>query len=376
MPSFSKWLSAQRKNILLSFISILVTLLVGEACLQIYYRWSMKSWLWNYNAFHVTFVAPVNDRRQYALRPGFADTQIGVTVNQKGLRAPAAMAEPDRQTPVVVSLGDSKAFGSGVRDEETYSFQLDQTLKSKGSALRAVNAGVASYNMRQALDRFRLDVLPNYTPAVVTLQATFNDISLLTYYREQWNPERTWADVRYAGFTPPLPVLQKLATVYYLNRAAASRTQKGGDSRSQDVMYQPFADEAMLANLRGEMESFIASCKEKSIPVVLLPIDPFYYQTANMEKNQTLPLWAQDQKYVELWRDMIAHYDGLLVELSDKHDLVYFFDTRKLMDATDRGKMYVDAFHYSPEGNRLVAEGLYELLSKENLLAPKSGAGK
>lgn len=375
MASFSNWFRAQRKNLLLSLVSLLVTLIIGEACLQLYYRMTMKSWLWQYNAFHVTFVAPVADRRQYALRPGFADSQIGITVNQNGLRAPASMSEPAQTAPVIVALGDSKAFGAGVRDEETYPFQLDRILLEKGLTLRAINAGVASYNTRQALDRFQLDVLPHYKPALVTLQGAFNDISLLTYYREQWNPNRTWADVRFAGFNPPLPGFQKLATFYYLNQALAHRSQaKGADKGGQDVSYQAYPDEEMLANLRRELEAFLASSKEKSIPVVLIPIDPFYYQTSNTQKNAGLPLWAQNKQYVEMWQGMIKHYDDLLVELSDKHDLVYFFDARKLLDATDRGPMYVDAFHYSPEGNRRVAEGLYEFLNSQGLLTPRAAA--
>lgn len=376
MSSVLSWLYTRRKNLLLSLFSILMTLVIGEGCLQLYYRWSMKSWLWQYNAFHATFVSPVSDRRQYALRPGFEDSQIGVTVNQKGFRAPSSMIEPDRQTPVVVSLGDSKAFGSGVRDEESYSYQLDQLLKSKGVPLRAVNAGVASYAMRQALDRFRIDVGPNYNPVVVTLQATFNDISLLTYYRERWNPDLTWADVRYAGFTPPLPMFQKLATFYYLNKALRERTEKSIDNRAKDAQFIGYSDEQMNANLRKEIGSFLDECKAKSIPVVLIPIDPFYYQTANLEKNPTLPLWAKNQQYVELWKGMITNYDNLLFELRDKHDLVYVFDARQMFDAIDRGPMYVDAFHYSAEGNRRVAEGLLKFLNDEGLLTRKPGASE
>lgn len=373
MVSFSNWFRNQRKNLLLLLFSTLLTLIVGEACLQLFYRMSMKSWLWQFNAFHVTFAMPVADRRQYALRPDFSDPQIGVSVNRKGFRSPPSTADIDAQTPVVVTLGDSKAFGSGVRDDETYAFYIDRLLQEKKPPFRAVNGGIASYNSRQAIDRFQIDVLPNYKPAVVVFQGAFNDISLLSYYRENWNPDRTWADIRFAGFQPPLPMFQKVATFYYINKIVTQRSQQTFDNTGKDVTYQAFPDEAMLANLRNEMQAFLALCESKSIPVVLMPIDPFYYQTANTEKNPTLPLWAQNSQYVEMWKEMIRHHDDLLFELSGKNDLVYFFDSRKVFDGTDRSNLYVDAFHYSPEGNRLLAEKIYEFLNEKNLLAAKAG---
>lgn len=371
MASFSNWFRANRKNLLLTFTSILITLFVGEVCLQIYYKMTNNSWLWQFNSFHVTYVKPVDDRRQYALRNGFSDSETGVSVNEKGFRAPVSMVEPDADTPVIVSLGDSKAFGAGVRDEETYSFLIDQKLRAENSRLRAVNAGIGSYNMRQALDRYKIDVVPNYNPKIITLQGAFNDISLLTYYQEKWTPDRTWADVRFAGFTPPLPVFQKIATFYYLNQAIKNNSQNTARPSVGEDDYKTYPDEAMIANLRQEIQAFIDDSKAKSIPVVLIPIDPFYYQTANVGKNPSLPMWEKNEKYVKKWQEMILHYDNLLVELSVENDLVYFFDARKISDAADRSQLYVDAFHYSAEGNRLISDGLYNFMKEKGLLEQK-----
>ncbi len=369
MSYFSKYFTVGRKKILLSLVTLFVTLLTGECSLQIYYRLSMNSWLWQYNAFHATYVEPVADRRQYALRPGFSDSQIGVNVNEKGFRAPVSMSEPDANTPVIAFIGDSKPFGAGVRDEQTYPFQLDSLLRNSSSPFRAVNAGIASYDTRQAIDRFRIDAVPNYQTKIVVLQGAFNDISLLTYYRESWNPELTWADVRYAGFTPPLPFFQKLATYYYLNRAVSQHSSV--ENRGQNVVYEKFPDEAMIANLRREIQLLIDECHQKSIPVVLIPVDPFYYQTANAEKNPSLPLWAQNAQYADLWRDLVSHYDELLIELSEKNQAVYFFDSRRMFDGEDRARMYIDYIHYSPAGNRRLAEGLFDFMTEKRLITQK-----
>ena len=264
MTSFSNWLRANRKNFLLTFFSIFITLLIGEAGLQLYYRYVNKSWLWQYNNFHITYVKPIEDRRRYALRPSFSDSQIGISVNEKGFRAPPSMTDPGLETPVIVTLGDSKSFGVGARDEETYAYYIGQRLEKDGSPIRAVNGGVPSYNMRQVLDRFKIDVLPNYNPKIVILQGAFNDISLLTYYRENWNPDRTWADIRFAEFTEPLPGFQKIATMYYFNRAIENTSAAG---IGKVVEYETYPDDEMLKAVPGEMRS-LSYLQGKINPVV------------------------------------------------------------------------------------------------------------
>ena len=57
--------------------------------------------------------------------------------------------------------------------------------------------------------------------------------------------------------------------------------------------------------------------------------------------------------------------------MSNKNDAVYFFDARKHLDATDRRKLYADFIHYSADGNRLVADGLYEFMKEKGLLSQK-----
>jgi hypothetical protein len=358
----------KRVKVLATMISALVALLILEAGLQVYYRLTVHSWLWAYNAFHVTFIDEVADRRQYALRKGFSDSRIGVTINFTGFRAPAEWNEPGRETPVIAALGDSKSFGSGVGDKETYAYLLDRLLAQDGSQMRVVNAGVPSYNTRQAIDRFRIDVLPNYDVKTVVFHAAFNDISLLTYYRDKWDPDKTWADIRYKGFKPPLPVIQRLATFYFLTKLLTARTDESPVDRSKDVTYALYPDDAMIANLRAELNDFLTDCEARSISVVLLPIDPFYYQTANADRNENLFLWSQNRQYVDAWRGTIGHYDELLAEMARTHRNVYFLDTRRAMDENDRDKIFVDAVHYSATGNKIVAESLAALLKKEHIL--------
>src|SRR5262249_19311704 len=171
--------------------STVISLTLGETALQITYRVENGRWLpSDVLGFRVGYTAPVIDRREFALRAGFRDATT--TINAYGFRGRAV---PPGAPAVVAVLGESVPVGYVTSDDDTYPDLLDRLFRDHHRAERVVNAGVPSYNFRQALDRYRIDVRPRYKPEVVVLQAA-NDISLLTEYRERWTPDVTWATMR------------------------------------------------------------------------------------------------------------------------------------------------------------------------------------
>ena len=85
----------------------------------------------------------------YLLKPGFAgliersEFRSPFTVNAAGLRGPEPRAREENSFRILV-LGDSQAFGFGVRDDETFSVQLEEILAERleGLDLQVLNAGV------------------------------------------------------------------------------------------------------------------------------------------------------------------------------------------------------------------------------------------
>lgn len=363
-----KPLESRRKiwaKLALIVVSFLLTLAIGEVALQGYYRWTEQSWLWDYNAFHITYVQEVSDRRRYALRPGFSDNRIGVTINANGFRSPESLADPAPETPVIAVVGDSKAFGAGVRDDESYAYQLGRLLTDRPTPVAVVNGGVPSYNTRQAIDRFSIDILPRYNVKLVVFEAPFNDVALLSHYGDDWDTDKTWADLRFGDFAAPLPFSQRSAIVYYAARAWKRSNSISPSERSKSVLHQKVRGSSMISAVRSELDGLIRECEAKSIPIIFLPIDPFYYQTQNKERNGSLPLWNRNGVYADVWDENVRGYDDLLIELSKNHSSVHFLDTRQIFDELDRGELFTDAIHYSAKGNRLVAEGLEEMIKKD-----------
>jgi hypothetical protein len=355
-------LTPLRGKILLLVLSILFSLCLFELLLQLHYKISNKHWIWQDTAFQIHYTTPVSDRRRYALRPSYE--KAGITIDREGFRRPKNQKALEHNAPLLVTLGDSVPFGAGVSDEETYGSCLDTLLQQEGASLRVINAGVPSYNYRQSIDRFKIDVLHHHKPVIVTLQAA-NDMSLLTYYRDRWNPDLTWADVRMSGHWAQRPGIQKCALFYYCAKALGPREAIPG-------IIAPGTGSChtgpMLSNVKNELSSFGRFCRDQSITLILMPVDPFYYQTWHLERNATLSRWKDSGEFIQLWQPVAADINGMLSQIAREDSSIYFFDTRKLLDSEDRDLMYVDHIHYSPEGNRKVARALLEFMRKHRLL--------
>jgi lysophospholipase L1-like esterase len=353
--------------VILVALSLGIAILLGEIFLQVYIKVRYHAWLWNNAQFRISYAVPVEDRRQYGLRPDYSDQSAGLRIDQFGFRK---MPSPGDNDGIIVCAGDSVPFGYGVKDDETYSVYLGQFLNAGGWRIGVVNAGIPSYNLRQSFDRVRKDVIPRFKldrVRVLTIEAA-NDISLLAYYKEDWNPDRTWMDVKYTM----KPQLLKIATLYYVSSyvdriSKFSRKVLGGQTETREF----YKIEDMLDNIRRVLREELRFYRDQGIPVVLMPINPFYYQTIGDEKNLTLGNWYKLKRYVDEWADLINKFNRVIMETTTEFSNAYFFDTRRVMDSQDRNFMYIDYLHLSARGNQVRASSLLDFLIEHHLLSDK-----
>ncbi len=67
--------------------SLVISFFAAELFLQAYFRFQNAFWLWSGNEnFKVGYVSPVDDERQYVLRPGYENPRKGVSINEQGFR--------------------------------------------------------------------------------------------------------------------------------------------------------------------------------------------------------------------------------------------------------------------------------------------------
>jgi len=120
------------------------------------------------------FVPSANPNVIYEPRPGFSGLYAGVpiSINSEGFRGGEATRIDDDSTLRIVVVGDSIAFGQGVRDEETLSVRLQTRLRRQlDRPVVVVNMGVPGYNTCQEYARFEAKGLAPKT-----------QIALLLYY--------------------------------------------------------------------------------------------------------------------------------------------------------------------------------------------------
>ena len=110
-----------------------------------------------------------------------------VHINSQGLRGPEYQTEKPANTIRILSLGDSRTFGWGLSDEETYSRRLERSLQAyvgPGKKVEVINAGVNAWSYSQMLVYFR-DFGLRYQPDFVILA----DANLWTQFSERNSPE-------------------------------------------------------------------------------------------------------------------------------------------------------------------------------------------
>lgn len=113
----------------------------------------------------------------YELRPGFHGlyARTAITVNSLGFRGKELESGTSTERLRVALVGDSVAFGQGVRDDETLAEQLEPRLQAKlGQPVEVINFGVPGYNTCQETSRFEKRALP-LNPNVLLLFYVDND---------------------------------------------------------------------------------------------------------------------------------------------------------------------------------------------------------
>lgn len=336
-------------------VSCIISLTLLEASLQAYHFISSGQLLSEENkAFTVGFTKTVKDRRKYSLRDNYHGKDGKINTNKQGFREPSA----NPSNTLIVCLGDSVPFGAGVSDHESYPARLNDILQEKHSGFSAVNAGVPSYNLRQSIDRFKFDVLTQNNTKnikIVTLQAA-NDISLLSQYRERWNEDVTWTDIR---FKKQLQKKTNLATLYYLRKSLSNLQEK--------ETHTPFQSDTLTNHTVKSLQQ-LQQLLDNKTTLILMPIDPFYYHTGSNEKNQTLLKWKNLSPYAEMWKTSINKFNDTLESFAHQNPNIYFFDTRKIIDMKDRNLMYIDFIHYTPAANRIIATELHQFIRTNKLI--------
>jgi lysophospholipase L1-like esterase len=160
------------ENFLLLFGTIVLCFVIGELVARIFVPAPLQ-WLWPqtiYVSSHSLGFRLKPNQSAYTADKAFRTNSMGIRGPERTWRKPPGVRR-------ILILGDSIAFGYGVRYEDTFANRLENLLnQSKGRyQYEVINAGVPSYNTTQEVTYF-LEEGILFEPDLVVLAFYWNDI--------------------------------------------------------------------------------------------------------------------------------------------------------------------------------------------------------
>ena len=273
-------------------------------------------------------------------------TKIGrkpVHINSHGTRGAEFETRKPPGTFRVLSLGDSRTFGWGLTEAETYSSQLRVLLQEKagaGKKIEVINAGVNAWSYPQMLVYFR-DTGLRFQPDVVVLA----EANLWTQFSDRNSPEFvrrfTWR-VWLKNFLRRFAIYHWVVEVQLKEFYERHRTNFIPVDPKQDPMFREQQQSDPEAVFRSAIEELCKTALTSGVKPVLL------YLPALEDLGPTNNSCALKVK-----RGISAGLGVPLVDLT--------------VDFRPLGKdLYLEAdpVHPNPRGNQIIARRLFEAVDK------------
>jgi len=264
-----------------------------------------------------------------------------VHINSHGTRGKEFADQKPPDTLRVLCLGDSRTFGWGLSQEETYSGILEALLQKQENQhkhVEVINAGVNAWSYPQMLVYFR-ETAARYQPYVVIL----GEANLWTQFSEQNSPEfvqKFMNRVRLKNILRRFAIYHFVVEVKLKDFYERNRTRFIPVDPARDILFkQQQRDPETL--FRRSIEALCSLAKDRGLKPMLLYLPSLDEAQAT---NSSTVLNAK--------RDLSKKLNLPLVDLTP--------------EARTNGKaLYLDAdpVHYNALGNQLIAQRLFEAIT-------------
>jgi lysophospholipase L1-like esterase len=272
-----------------------------------------------------------------------------VHINAEGTRGPEFEIEKPLGTFRILSLGDSRTFGWGLADEETYSQRLgklvEDVLKIKRpTRVEVINAGVNAWSYSQMAIYFRERGI-KYHPDLVLL----GEANLWTQFSEKSDPEfvrKFMSRVRLKNFLRRFALYHFVVEVQLQEFYQRNRTKFIPVDPKRDALFKEQQQADPDAVFRSAIEDVCRTAESNHIQPVLLFLP-------TLDDLQTT-----NQSHVLRAKQTASRSTGVpLVDLT-------------LALAPEGKALYLesDPVHFNVRGNEIVAENIFVTVT--NLIAP------
>jgi lysophospholipase L1-like esterase len=271
-----------------------------------------------------------------------------VHINSLGTRGPEFKPAKPANIFRIVSLGDSKTFGWGLTEKETYSGVLEALLQEKagpGRKIEVINAGVNAYSYPQMQAYFK-NVALKYSPDMVII----GDANLWTQFSGANNPEfvkKFMMRVRLKNFLRRFAMYHYVVEVKLKEVYERQRTKFIPVDPKQDTLFKEQQAKDPDAFFRNSIEELCRVALTNGVKPVLLYMP-------------TLTALKQPGETNNVHRAKMNVSQALNVPFVDT--------TSVLVSKADELYLESDPVHFNVAGNEIIARRLVETVA--NTLHP------
>jgi lysophospholipase L1-like esterase len=283
----------------------------------------------------------------WSLRPHALGPDGVPWVNARGLRGPDMPPKAQGELRIL-SLGESTTFAAGMPYEQCYSHMLERLLDEdgRGRPVRVINGGVPGYSLFQGFQYLKHRGVA-LEPDVVMIYFGFNDFLPVTFLADRAGGDRPQA----GGYNDwelfelrqePVERLKAFLTAHsnlyrgMLRWTAADRVPTDRSIRTDTERPRVPAE-----HRERLLHMLLDLCRGRGVDLVIV-----------------VPWYLTFEKHIPLLRSFAAANDVAVV------DLPAMLPPRL---AKARSAYFVDNTHPTPEGHRLMAEAIYEVLARRGM---------
>lgn len=272
-----------------------------------------------------------------------------VHINAQGTRGPEFEPQKPAGTFRILSLGDSRTFGWGLSDEETFSHLLGKSLEGylsakKPARVEVINAGVNAWSYSQMAVYLREYGL-KYQPDLVVL----GEANLWTQFSEKSDPEfvkKFMSRVRLKNFLRRFALYHFVVEVQLQDFYQRNRTKFIPVDPKQDTLFKEQQQADPDAVFRSAIEDICRTSRSNHAQAIML-----FMPTLD-------DLQTTNQSRVLRAKETVSQSTGVpLVNL-----------TSALLPEGKALYLDADPVHLNTRGNEIVAQQAF--LTVTNLIAP------
>ncbi len=281
------------------------------------------------------------------LKPNFTRTgSLGtLTINKHGFRGKGFSVSPTPSDLRIVCLGDSVVFGGGgmMNDEQTFPAVLEQLLNASIATrhIEVINAGVPGWTTPKVLWDFEHRVA-KFSPQVVVIYAIANDITAAMRTEAPIKPVTGMQSINLLSEWP------KKNSVFY---NAFRESTKFLRPETAGANFKAFPSSAKK-KFYHDYKLLVESCEEHGMTPVLVTLAQAFRPDQPREDQLDLlggSLWGLGLEEVYLAHQTLND----VIRTVAKEKGVPLVD---IAEQVPGGKKYfLDAIHYSVEGQKAVA---------------------